>query len=313
MVRSTKIIQQFLLQKIENPNFLKYGPYFERHRSIELFQEDKLVIIRSWPLRVAHVKDTIIFNVSFDILKLKKGVTLNYLQVFEAILNSKLGFFYLDALYRQRPEGNYSKVDIYSLKKFPIPDLTNKENIIEDIVKTIEKIRIGSNVEKNRLLIDKLVFNLYDLDYYEQMQVLDYYKLQTIDRKSLVLKPEDFNEYIDEFKDSFSFLIKAGHTLNAECYTSDFLGALIKFSFSTEEKKTQYNLSISLKQLIGIIQKNKLNEIDNKSVLEENKLKFYNKNSLIIYKSNHLRDWTRTEAINDVKKEIQMIYENLSD
>ena len=33
--------------------------------------------------------------------------------------------------------------------------------------------------------------------------------------------------------------------------------------------------------------------------------------SIIIYKSNHLRDWTRTEAINDVKEEIGVIYNHL--
>jgi hypothetical protein len=235
------------------------------------------------------------------------------LHVFESILNSKLGFFYLDSLYRQRPEGNFSKVNKGSLNKFPIPNLEDKGNLINDIVKNIEDIRNGKNIENNRAQIDNLVFDLYELDYYEKMQVLDFYKLQTIGRKSLVLTEEDFNEYIDEFKDSFGFLIKEGHTLNAECYTSDFLGALIKFNFSSEEKKTQYDLSKSLKKLMGIIHKDKLNEIDYKSVLEENKLKFYTKNSLIIYKSNHLRDWTRTEAINDVKKEIEMIYGNLSD
>ena len=137
-----------------------------------------------------------------------------------------------------------------------------------------------------------------------------YYKLQNIHGKSLVTD-EDFDEYIDEFQDSFSFLIKEGYTLNAECYTSDFLGALIKFSFSKEKKITQHNLSKSLKKLIDITQRDKLMEIDIKSMLEEKKVKIYDENSLIIYKSNHLRDWTRTEAINDVKEEIGVIYNHL--
>ena len=48
-------------------------------------------------------------------------------------------------------------------------------------------------------------------------------------------------------------------------------------------------------------------------MLKENKLKIYDKDSLIIYKSNHLRDWVRTEAINDVKEEIGVIYSHLPD
>ncbi len=52
-------------------------------------------------------------------------------------------------------------------------------------------------------------------------------------------------------------------------------------------------------------------EIDIKPMLEEKKVKIYHENSLIIYKSNHLRDWTRSEAMDDVKEEIGGIYDHL--
>jgi hypothetical protein len=216
----------------------------------------------------------------------------------------------LASLYLQRSEGNFSKVNKHSLERFPIPNLEDKGNIAKDIVKTIGKIRSGKNTEDKRLRIDELVFDLYDLDYYEKMQILDYYKLQNRRRKSLVTG-EDFDEYIDEFQDSFSFLTKGGYALNAECYTSDFLGALIKFSFSKEKKTPQHNLSKSLKKLIDIIQRDELTTVNIQPMLEEKKVKIYYENSLIIYKSNHLRDWTRTEAINDVKEEIGVIYSHL--
>lgn len=309
-IRSIRTVQPFLFNLPDDCMYIQHGPHLHRPKSIELFRGDKLVITRSWPLKAAFVKDTLIFDNSFDIIKLKERVPNSYLYVFEAILNSKLAFFYLASLYLQRPEGNFSKVNIGSLSKFPIPTLEDKENIIDDIFKTIEKMRNGNNIEENRLRIDELVFDLYDLDYYEKMQIRDYYKLQNRRRKSLVTE-EDFDEYIDEFQNSFSFLIKEGYALNAECYTSDFLGALIKFSFSKEKKTTQHNLSKSLKKLIDITQRDKLMEIDIKSMLEEKKVKFYDENSLIIYKSNHLRDWTRTEAINDVKEEIGVIYNHL--
>ncbi len=309
MVRSTKTVKPFLFKK-DDFKYIKHGPHLERPRDIKLFEGDKLVIPRSWPPKAVCVRNTIIFNSSFDILKLKEGVNENYLYVFEAILNSKLGFFYLASLYLQRPEGNFSKVNKGSLERFPIPNLEDKGNIVEDIVKTIGKIRSGKNIEENRLWVNELVFDLYDLDYYEKMQILDYHKLQNRRRSSSVTE-EDFDEYIDEFQDSFSFLIKEGYTLNAECYTSDFLGALIKFSFSKEKKTPQHNLSKSLKKLIDITQKDKLMEIDIKSILKEKKEKIYDENSLIIYKSNHLRDWTRTEAMKDVREEIRVIYSHL--
>jgi len=309
MVRSTKTVQPFLFKKADF-KYIKHGSHLERPRDIELFEGDKLVIPRSWPPKAVCVIDTIIFDSSFDILKLKEGVNKNYLYVFEAILNSKLGFFYLASLYLQRPEGNFSKVNKGSLGRVPIPNLEDKGNIIEDIVKIIGKIRIRNNIQENRLRIDELVFDLYDLDYYEKIQILDYYKLQNRRRESLV-KEEDFDEYIAEFQDSFSFLIKEGYRLNAECYTSDFLGALIKFNFSKEKEMSQHDRSKSLKKLIEIIQRYELIKVNIKSMLEEKKVKIYDENSLIIYKSNHLRDWTRTEAMNDVKEEIGVIYSHL--
>lgn len=308
-IRSIRTVQPFLFN-LGDLMYIKHGPHLHRPKSIELFRGDKLVITRSWPLKAAFVKDTLIFDNNFDILKLKERVLNSYSYVFEAILNSKLAFFYLAALYRQRPEGNFSKVNIGSLSRFPIPNFEDKENIIEDIVETIEKMRNGKNIKENRLRIDELVFDLYDLDYYEEMQISGYYKLQNRRRRSLVTG-EDFDEYIDEFQDSFSFLIKEGYTLNAECYTSDFLGALIKFSFSKEKKTPQHNLSKSLKKLVEIIQRDELTTVNIKPMLEEKKVKIYDENSLIIYKSNHLRDWTRTEAMNDVKEEIGVIYDHL--
>jgi len=142
------------------------------------------------------------------------------------------------------------------------------------------------------------------------MTLSNYYTLQNRRRRSLVTE-KDFDEYIGEFQNSFSFLIKEGYTLNTEDYICDFLGALIKFSFSKEKEMPQHNRSKSLKKLIDIIQRDKLMEINIKSMFEEKKLKIYNENSLIIYKSNHLRDWTRTEAMNDVKEEIGVIYNHL--
>ncbi len=310
-VRSIRTVQPFLF-KLVDLVYIKHGPHLHRPKSIKLFQGNKLIITRSWPLKLALVEETIIFDNNFDILKLREEVPKSYLYAFEAILNSKLGFFYLDSLYRQRPEGNFSKVNIGSLNRFPIPNLEEKGNVIEDIIKNIENIRNGKDIENNRAQIDNLVFDLYELDYYEKMQVLDYCMLQGRRSRSLV-EEEDFYEYVKEFQDSFSSLIKEGYTLNAEFYTSDFLGALVKFSFCKQNEKPRYNQSESLKKLIDIIQKDRLEKVDYKSMLEEKEMKLYDKNTLIIYKSNHLRDWTRTEAINDVKEEVGVIYRTLLD
>ena len=70
-------------------------------------------------------------------------------------------------------------------------------------------------------------------------------------------------------------------------------------------------MSTTLKQLNQIIQNDYLQQIDEADILEEKNMKFYSENSLIVYKSNRLKDWTRVEALNDVKQEIAEIYNQL--
>ena len=310
LINSFKGIGSYYCPK--SHKFIDYGPHLKRSPPVESFEGNKLVVTRSWPVRAFSASETIIFSSSFDIFKLKENIPPDYLFLFEAILNSKLVYFYLASKYLQRPEGNFSKVNKVHLEEIPTPSFENKKEIIFEIINYILKIKLGESPEKYQDKIDELIFELYELDYYEKMQILDYYKLQKRRHNNLV-NEEDFEEYIDEFHESFSPLINDGYMLNAECYASKFLGALIKFNFSIEKKNSKYNLSKSLKKLIDIIQRDNLKKVGYKSMLKENKLKIYDKDSLIIYKSNHLRDWVRTEAINDVKEEIGVIYSHLPD
>jgi hypothetical protein len=55
MIRSTKAVQPFLFKK-NDFKYIKYGSHLERERTIELFEGDKLVITRSWPLKAVYVK-----------------------------------------------------------------------------------------------------------------------------------------------------------------------------------------------------------------------------------------------------------------
>lgn len=309
-IRSTTNIQPFFVKQDKLP-YIKYNKdLLHRAKDIKLFEGDKLVLSRSWPLKAALVQDTIIFNSSFDILRLKDETPDYYLYIIEAILNSKLGYFYLEALYKQRPEGNFSKVNKSSIREFPIPCIDKNDEYIGKIKEITTKIRETNNVDGSLEEMDDLVFSLYDIDYYEKMQIIDYYKLKKRQKKNLV-RNEDLAEYIEEFKESIECFIKEGRTLNAECYISEFLGTLITFTFSEVKKEPKFNQTKTLKRLNNIIQKDRVGCADQKSIYEEKKLKFYDTNSLTIYKSNNVRDWTRTEAMNDVREEISTIYQNL--
>lgn len=311
LIKSITRLHPFLIEK-NNLSYIKHGPHLHRPKDIKLFEGDKLILNRSWPIRTAFLNETIIFNSSFDILKVNEEYSQDYLYVIEAILNSKLGFFYLDSLYRQRPEGSFSKVNKTSLREFPIPNIDTHIELVKDIKKTAEKIRKMNDYNGYLEEIDELVFSLYNLDYYEKMQVIYYYKLHNLKYSQTLVEKGDILEYVDEFNESFKCFIKENYFLNTECHISEFIGALVTFTFSEQKKEPRFNQTTILKKLNNLIQRDQLKEIDKNSILEEKKWKFYDKDSLTIYKSNNVRDWTRVEAMNDVKEEISLIYQNLS-
>lgn len=164
---------------------------------------------------------------------------------------------------------------VFGIYIFPIPNLEDKDMIIKKIIETVSKIKDEENIEKYQDQIDTLVFELYDLDYYERQQIKDYYKLQKRKRKNLVDR-DDMKEYVDEFVDAFSPIIEEGSVLNPECYICDFLGSLVKFKFSNKRTEIKFGPS-DLKTLLGILQ------------------------------------YARIEAINDVKREFGIIYKKLQD
>lgn len=309
-IDSAKLVKPFFIS--EKHHYINHIPdELERARPIELFQGKKLIIERIGSNgAAAFTEKFMIFSGAFIILKTKEDVPHIYYDLFEAIINSALGSFYLDILYKHREKGNYPRFNLESLLSIPIPDIEGKSQLVTEIIKKIDEIRIGKNVEDLKEHLNNLIFSFYDLDYYEKMQIMDYQNIKKRKGNNLV-HANDFKEYVESFQKSFAFMLEDGCELNADCFESDFLGALVRFNISNEKLETKCNMSTSLKQLNQIIQNDYLQQIDEADILEEKNMKFYSENSLIVYKSNRLKDWTRVEALNDVKQEIAEIYNQL--
>lgn len=281
---------------------------FHRGVDIDLFVGNKLVIkLSSWPVKAFSVNRTIIFNNLFGIFKLKKNCPQNLLYLFEAILNSKLAYFYLATKHLQRPEGNFSKVNKKHIEEFPLPEL-NEERIIKNIEVLVSKIKNDRNIQKYQENIDDLVFELYNLDYYERRQIKDYYEFW---RRQDLVNGSDVEGYINEFVEGITPFIEKGYYLNAEAYICNFLGSLVKFNFEKNKQRMRIDESSELKKLLGIIQYQRIRDIGIGNILKEKELRMYDENVLYIYKSNHPKDWTRTKALDDVKREVGIIYQNL--
>lgn len=291
-------------------SYINYEDPSKFHRGVDigLFIGNKLVIkLSSWPVKAFSVKGTVIFNNLFGIFKLKKKYPQNFLYLFEAILNSKLAYFYLATKHLQRPEGNFSKVNKKHIEEFPLPEL-NEERIIKNIEVLVSKIKNDKNIQKYQENIDDLVFELYNLDYYERRQIKDYYEFW---RRQDLVNGSDVEGYINEFVEGITPFIEEGYYLNAEAYICNFLGSLVKFNFDKNKQRIRIDESSELKKLLGIIQYQRIRDIGIGNILKEKELRMYDENVLYIYKSNHPKEWTRTKALDDVKREVGIIYQNL--
>jgi len=301
----------------EKKEYLKYGPHLDRARDIKLFEGIKLIITRSWPIRAFLDSDTALYDGNFYIFKLRKSYPDEYLYLFESILNSKLARFYLGVKYLLRKEGNYSKVNLQHLKQFPIPDIENKNKEVEEIIsinrllKKLNFYKKSDYIEKIQDKLDRLIFELYDLDYYAIRQIEHYYKLEK-EKKKILVTDEDMYDYCKEFVESFKPFIKDEFYINANWNISDFFGAIVRFAIS-ESKIRMGPDKEKLKKFISIIEKHEIEGYDRRKVFKEEKIKFYDNDKLYIYKSNKPNDWTKLMAIKDANEEIGLFFRKLEE
>jgi len=286
--------------------YLKYGSHLDRARDITLFTGKKLIITRSWPIKAFLNFDTTLFDGNFFIFKLKSGYPTEYLLIFESIFNSKLARLYFGAKYLLRKQGNYSKVNLSQLKRFPIPDMKDRDEIIQDIIDTVKLLKdlalsrlITRESLKDRL--DSLIFQLYGLDYYSIQQVEHYHKLEK--EKRILVTDKEVWQYCKEFRETFKPLLQEGLAVNADWNISDFFGTLVRFTVSTVKRPMNDN-NAELVRFISIIEKQEIEGYDRKKLFNEEKIKFYDADQLYIYKSNKRKDWTGLMAIKDANEEI---------
>ncbi len=296
----------------ESEEYLLYGPHLDRPRHLDLFKGEKLIIPRRWPIGSFLDSTTRLFDGNFYIFKLRKDCPNEYLSLFESILNSKVARFYLGVKYLLRMDGSYSKVNEHHLKQFPIPNFENKTEIIKEILKALKLIK--SNVELDQKLqdeLDKLVYKLYELDYYAICQIEHYNKLEKEKRKTYVTD-DDVRDYCIEFIDTFKPVIKEGLFINSDWNISDFFGTMVRFTIS-ETRRSKNVDNKELKRFIHFIEKHEIKGYDRKKVFKEEKIKFYDGDKLYIYKSNKPNDWTRLMAIKDASEEVELFFQKMGE
>jgi len=290
--------------------YLKWGTHLDRPRDIALFEGEKLVITRSWPIKAFLDFHTTLFDGNFFIFKLRNRYPNKYLELFEAILNSKLARFYLGVKYLLRAEGNYSKVNLKHLKEFPIPNIENNRDIVNSIIHKVKLLKTLTLHSPTSLKdeIDNLIYRLYDLDYYAMHQIEHYSKLEKLKWRNVT--SEEIYKYCIEFTETFQSLLKEELFINADWNISDFIGAMVRFTISRNKREFNKD-NKELERFIPIIEKHEIEGYDRKKFFTEEKMKFYDNSRFYIYKSNKPKDWTELMAINDANEEIEAFFQTL--
>lgn len=295
----------------EKKEYLLYGPHLKRPKYLGLFEGKKLIITRSWPTKAFIDFDTTLFDTNFWIFKLKDDYPEKYLLFFESLINSELAHFYLGVKHHLREKGKYPKTNKQRIAQFPIPDLKNKKDIVDEIIKTVQLLESlgsckNSSYRKLQDDINGMIFDLYGLDYYD-IKEIEHYKIER-GRENTAVKDKDIQNYCREFADTFKPFIKEELFLNPKWGTSEFFGTIVKFGIS--EYRTPICYDKELERFVHIIENQEI-EYGRKDVFKERKIKFYDDDELYIYKSNKLKDWTEFMAIRDANEELGIFFQKI--
>lgn len=263
----------------------------------------------NYRLRSVFVNEDIVFK--DDIICTRIGENVNYLP-FLAILNSSFAGFYLFHSSAQwNDAGKISGLRTEDIKLFPFPKIEAKaEKEISDLVIQIQEAHIkGHSTTNLAQTIDEKIFQLYQLLDFEKEIIREFYQIK-VERKKDFVKAMDLQKYADTFRESYAFVLKKGFALNIKYAISPNIGAYICM-YIVPESEFEYKIQRENAPLFHAIKEYQLEKTDFSSILNEDKIKIYEKNRFFIVKSNLLKDWTTRQAMRDAQEEIALVFRNL--
>lgn len=234
-----------------------------------------------------------------------------------SFFNSSVINYYLTMCGAQIKKGTYDMLNVGEINSLPIPSEKNLSDIAKnkliEIVETIEKTGLASNELRDE--IDETIFDIYHLKDFEKQRIRDFYFVN--ERRcggSELVDESDFSKYVSRFRNVFGFILKEDKFLNAEAYYSTNLGAGLRFTLvdnKSRQVRVDVSKSESLRQTIRCISMETLNGEKEKALLKQDKVKLYDGESFTIIKSNNIKDWTETAAIQDANEEIGLFVQSL--
>jgi len=261
-------------------------------------------------LRGIRVKNDLIFKDAVLSIKIKKSnKIITNLAPYLAIINSSFIGYYLYKTSTQWGKGkSRNTLRNSEIESLPIPQINSKDPKairLKSLVTHIEKWKsLNKDVALIEKEIDEIIFDLYGLLEYEKEIIREFFQIN-VERENDGAYKDDFQNYVNKFREVFKFVIKDGLELNAQYFKSN-IGAAVRFEIVGKDRfiKAADDSKIDL---LYLVKKNQLQDTFVSKMLNEEKIKIYEKECFYIVKSHSFKDWTLRQAINDANEEIGLI------
>lgn len=296
-----------------------------RRREFNVFQGTRIVVpvrpLKSdrFLFKGALIHDDIVYKHNMITIKFKDGdqYLSDYLP-YLGIINSKLiGFlFYQLSIQWGKGDGKRDTIRNVDIERLPIKKVTDpllaKE--FSNVVSKIQAaIKAGKEPENETRELDELVFKHYGLLEYEKQVINEFYQMN-VDRPNPPLNTvtaTDLSQYFNAFAKAFQLVLADKTFLSATYNISSNMGALICFQVSQREVSEPFKRGDD-KHIINFVKSGQLKKAEALKVLEEDKIKLYDKDHFYLIKSNQFKDWTVRQAVVDAREEIQQFIKHLA-
>jgi len=268
---------------------------FDKIRKEKIFEGEKILWNRIGKLKAVYSSTKIYFN--FDVYSIRLNDNSLYFLI-TAILNSKLVSYYIDNSLRKRVGSSFPKIGADDIKKIPIPKKLDFE-LVEEISNisrnlSLKKHKYTEQIEEK---LNNLIFDLYDLGYWEKQRIKDSF---TKAKKTSNSKKE-LSKYSKVFENSVNFYLSNPIKIEFSNTNSGLIVAKVSLNGESQTPSAQKTQRYILNEIFE--------ENPNENFLASQE-KIYGTDCVYIIKKDINLNWSETKAYEDGQELLKHLFPN---
>jgi hypothetical protein len=304
----------FIKEKLSKFN---WNQGLHRTRDERIFKGNKLIIpvrpLEKDELRLKGVRlnENILYKHNIVSVKLynSRNVEVADYTPYLGLFNSQLFGYYFFQTAVQWGKGSLKRATFRNcdIEKLPVKDLSHCPELsrkVKQIEESLKSYAAKEKIESLEKEIDDLLFDLYDLYEFEKEAIREFYQVRVERASNQMVNKPDILSYIGTFCESYKFVLAKDVELNATYFISPNFGTIVRFYISDASKPITDDFNL---QILNFVKNKQLSNVDASKVLNEEKVKLYGEKEFYIVKSNLFKDWTKRQAMNDAREEIELI------